>query len=97
MISITILSLIPLFLKNCRVWFEHGGLSLTCGELRRVFAREGRFTVLVVDGLFIVFRTLDRMMYTARGLTDNMWRHWMPASFAVRKISFKEQKNGFRC
>ena len=52
-----------------------------------MFGREGRFSVVVVDGLVIVFRTLDRLMYMARGITENMWRHWMPASFAVSFVA----------
>jgi hypothetical protein len=49
----------------------------------RVFYRKGMYSVLLVDGLSMAYMILDRQMYRSNVMLDTMWRHWMPASFAV--------------
>jgi hypothetical protein len=49
----------------------------------RVFFRKEKYSVLVVDGLSMTYMILDRQVYKANVILDNMWRHWMPGSFAV--------------
>lgn len=73
-----------------RSWFVHvepSLLEISCSDMRCVFYKEGRFLVLVVDGLCRLFTTLDRLMYEENGVMENMWRHWMPASFAAAVLS----------
>jgi hypothetical protein len=70
-----------------RIWFRSDVptvLVLSCADIRSVFYREGRYSVPAVDGLTRCYTTLDKLMYTSNGVLEKMWRHWMPASFAVR-------------
>jgi hypothetical protein len=52
-----------------------------------MFYRGERYSLLVVDGLSRSYTTLDRQMYMANGVLDDMWRHWMPGSFAVSSLA----------
>jgi hypothetical protein len=73
--------------KSCRIWFRSNVptvLVLSCADICSVFSREGIYSVPAVDGLTRSYTTHDKLMYISNGVLDNMWRHWMPASFAVR-------------
>jgi hypothetical protein len=63
-------------------------IAITCSEMLRVFYRKGRYSVLVVDGLLRSYTILDMQMYKANDMLDNMWRHWMPGSFAVSALIY---------
>jgi hypothetical protein len=53
----------------------------------RAFYRKGMYSVLLVDGLSVAYMILDKQMYRSNIMLDTMWRHWMPASFAVSGLS----------
>lgn len=71
-------------------WFVHNipdVLVLEAGQLYAAFRRHGEFSVDVVDALSRLFTALDRDMYLEVGLPDNIWRHFLPASFAVGVVN----------
>jgi hypothetical protein len=71
------------------VWFCHRDpteIAITSSELCSVVKDMTRYPVLLVDGLSRTYTILDAQMYRAYGILDNMWRHWMPGSFAVSAI-----------
>jgi hypothetical protein len=68
------------------VWFCHGEpteIAIPASELCPLVTRCTRYPVLVVDDLSRAYTILDAQMYMAHGTLENMWRHWMPGSFAV--------------